>query len=232
MSSAKKILIVDDDRDIASLLETNLRESGFETKSVYEGTAAVKIACSDNYDLLILDVKLPGLSGFDVCKEVKTIKPQQRILFLTSLSDEVDRIVGFERGADDYVTKPFSVREVIARVKAILKRGELVAAGPEAKEILQISSLVVDLAARKVQKSSKEISLTALEFNLLVFLMKNKGRAYSREQLLHSVWGYDSGAYEHTVNSHINRLRAKIEDDGANPLLIQTVWGVGYRFGD
>ena len=232
MSEIKKILIVDDDRDLASLVETHLKESGFETRCVYDGAQGVKYGLSLDYDLIILDVKLPGLSGFDACDQIKKQKPNQRILFLTSLSDEIDRIIGFERGADDYVTKPFSVREVVARVKAILKRGGVANEENGRQENIEIGSLLIDLASRKVQKSGSDVSLTALEFNLLVFLVKNKGRAFSREQLLQSVWGYDSGAYEHTVNSHINRLRAKIEEDPTAPLLIQTVWGVGYRFGD
>ena len=232
MTNSPKILIVDDDRDLASLVGSNLTESGFDTKCVHDGIQAVKLALSHDYDLIILDVKLPGLSGFDACEQIKKKKPNQRVVFLTSLSDEIDRIVGFERGADDYVTKPFSIREVIARVKAILKRGEVPDASISQQEQIEAPPLIIDLASRKVFKAGIEINLTALEFNLLVFMVKNKGRAFSREQLLQSVWGYDSGAYEHTVNSHINRLRAKIEDDAAVPLLIQTVWGVGYRFGD
>lgn len=231
MHTPKKILIVDDDRDLATLLETHLKEAGFEIRCAHDGLQAIKLAVSLDYALIILDVKMPGLSGFDACEQIKKFKPNQRILFVTSLSDEIDRIVGFERGADDYVTKPFSPREVVARVKAILKRGEIAASSSSEQELIAIGNLEINLASRKIFKSSAELSLTALEFDLLVFLIKNKGRAFSREQLLQSVWGYDSGAYEHTVNSHINRLRAKIEDQPTTPTYIQTVWGVGYRFG-
>lgn len=227
-----KILIVDDDRDLAKLLETNLREAGFDTACAHDGIQAVSLAKSGEFALIILDVKLPGMSGFDVCLQIKKVAPNQRILFLTSLSDEIDRVMGFERGADDYVTKPFSIREVTARVKAILKRGSLSEELPGQSDKLQVGDLSLDLGSRKAFNKEAELALTALEFDLLAFFISNCGRAFTREQLLHSVWGYDSGAYEHTVNSHINRLRAKIEEDPSDPKLIQTVWGVGYRFGD
>lgn len=227
----QKILVVEDDKDLASLVESNLIDAGFIVTVTHDGESGCAEACNRDYDLVILDVKLPKLSGFDACERIKQKKPDQRILFLTSLSDEIDRIVGFERGADDYVTKPFSTREVIARVKAILKRGATNGTSAGAKP-LTYKDLSVDMHSRRVFKTGAEVELTALEFDLLSYFVRNKGRAFSRGQLLQQVWGYDAGAYEHTVNSHINRLRAKIEDDPAKPLFIQTVWGVGYRFGD
>jgi DNA-binding response OmpR family regulator len=170
---------------------------------------------------------LPGRNGVEVCRELRKVGTPSKILMLTSRGDEVDKVLGLEIGADDYVTKPFSIREIVARVKALLRRD--LAVGEEVDSTVRVGSLSVDPRSRDVVVDGQKLSLTGTEFDLLFYLAKNSGRAFTREHLLHSVWGYTSSAYEHTVNTHINRLRSKIENDPARPRFIQTVWGVGYK---
>ena len=171
---------------------------------------------------------LPGKGGIDICRELRAKNVRANIIMLTSRGDEVEKILGLELGADDYVTKPFSIREILARVKAVLRRQ----ASPEAisDSPLEILGLVINKTSREVALEGHPVDLTSTEFDLLLYMASNPGRAFSREQLLNAVWGYTSNAYEHTVNTHINRLRAKIEKSAGDPQLIQTVWGVGYRF--
>lgn len=230
----KRVLVVEDDRDIASLVELHIKDLGCAVDIAYDGENGLEKALKNKYDLIILDVMLPGLNGMEICKEVRSEKNYTPILMLTSRSEELDKVLGLEFGADDYMTKPFSLRELLARVKAILRRVEAVrddAAGTT-KTVIQFGNLRVDLEKRKVLLGETKVDLTAKEFDLLALFVRNPGKAYTRQSLLDTVWGYRFEGYDHTVNSHINRLRAKIEQDASNPKYIQTVWGVGYRFAE
>ena len=222
-----KILVVDDDPNIGELLKLHLSEAGFSVTTVADGARGLEMAKTGAYTLVVLDVMLPGRNGVEVCRELRRVGTAAKILMLTSRSDEVDKVLGLEIGADDYVTKPFSIREIVARVKALLRR-DLVGQG-ESDSTVQVGSLSVDPRSRDVVVDGQKLTLTGTEFDLLFYLAKHSGRAFTREHLLQSVWGYTSSAYEHTVNTHINRLRSKIEHDPARPRFIQTVWGVGYK---
>jgi len=228
----KKILIIEDNRDLARLLETHLRDLAFQVNLAFDGPAGVAKAEADHYDLIILDVMLPGLDGIEICRRLRRNPPYVPILMLTAKSSEMDRVVGLEIGADDYVTKPFSIPELLARVKAILRRVEELSegAGEIAPAVIQAGDLVIDPGRRKATIAGLTLDLTAKEFDLLLHFARNPGKVYTRSQLLDRVWGYGHDGYEHTVNSHINRLRAKIEKDSAHPDFILTVWGVGYKF--
>jgi DNA-binding response OmpR family regulator len=228
---SKRILVVEDEREIARLVEIHLRDQGWEVTVCHDGPSGLAAASSGQFDLVVLDLMLPGVDGLEVCRRIRAAADYLPILMLTARSSELDRVLGLEIGADDYLTKPFSVRELVARVKAILRREEALADRvPESR--LEIGELTVDLDRRLVTKGEQEIELTAKEFDLLAFFAAHPGRVYSRAELLDHVWGYGHGGYEHTVNSHINRLRAKIEDDPRSPKLVLTVWGVGYKFAE
>ncbi len=223
--------MVEDEREIARLVEIHLRDQGWEVTVCHDGPSGLAAASSGQFDLVVLDLMLPGVDGLEVCRRIRAAADYLPILMLTARSSELDRVLGLEIGADDYLTKPFSVRELVARVKAILRREEALADRvPESR--LEIGELTVDLDRRLVTKGEQEIELTAKEFDLLAFFAAHPGRVYSRAELLDHVWGYGHGGYEHTVNSHINRLRAKIEDDPSSPKLVLTVWGVGYKFAE
>ena len=228
------ILIVEDDPDLANLLQINLGDLGYETEVAADGQAGVDKALTGEHSMVILDIMLPKLDGFEVCKRIRAQDRSLPILMLTSKSEELDKVLGLELGADDYLTKPFSVRELIARVKAIFRRIEVVQedSGEKESRVLDYGELVVDLEKRKVILREAALELTTKEFDLLVLFAENPGRAYSRQELLDLVWGYQYGGYSHTVNSHINRLRNKIEVDPASPRYIKTVWGHGYRFAE
>ena len=229
---AKKILVIEDNRDLANLLKLHLGDLSFEADLSFDGIKGLSKAEETRYDLIILDIMLPGMDGLEICRRLRSHSPYVPILMLTSKSTELDRVLGLEMGADDYVTKPFSIRELLARVKAIFRRVEgLKAEKTENKsDILKVHQLLIDRGKRKVTLEGRDIELTAKEFDLLLHFAKNPGRVYTRSQLLDQVWGYGHEGYEHTVNSHINRLRAKVEEDPAHPRYILTVWGVGYKF--
>ncbi len=230
----KKVLIVEDDADIAHLVQLHLNDLGCHCEVTDDGEVGLQKALKNSYDLIILDLMLPNVDGMEICKEVRSEKKYTPIMMLTSRSEELDRVLGLELGADDYLTKPFSVRELLARVKAIFRRVEAVRddiGGPGKKQI-QFGDLHIDIEKRKVTLKGEKVELTAKEFDLLVLFARNPGKAYTRQSLLDSVWGYSFEGYDHTVNSHINRLRAKIEQDPSNPKFIQTVWGVGYKFAE
>jgi two-component system phosphate regulon response regulator PhoB len=220
------ILVVEDDEDILELLAYNLQSAGFSVVASRDGFDALQKARRAPPDLIILDLMLPGLDGFEVCKELKreAKTAQVPVIMLTARGDEVDRIVGLELGADDYVVKPFSPRELMLRVRAVLKRS-----GPEAREkpILRKGGLCVDLAAHRAEIDGAEIALTATEFKLLAELFRGQGRVQTRDQLLNTVWGYEFEGYARTVDTHIRRLRQKL---GPYSRMIETVRGVGYRF--
>ncbi|MEL7146396.1 MAG: response regulator transcription factor [Bacteroidota bacterium] len=229
----KRVLLIEDDLHIKELLEIHLNDLDCKLTVRMNGTEGMKIALTENFDLMVLDVMLPGVDGLEICRRVRAEKITTPILMLTARSEEIDKILGLETGADDYLTKPFSVREFIARVKAIFRRVDLLSASTKNKqEILYFGTLTIDKEMRKVSVDDKRIELTPKEFDLLALLATSPGRSYSREQLLSIIWGYEFSGYEHTVNSHINRLRAKIEPDMNHPTFIMTTWGVGYRFND
>ena len=231
----KQILMIEDDPEIAELVELHLADLGFRTERVSDGETGLRTALEGNHELVILDVMLPRMDGLEVCKRLREKKKGLPILMLTAKSEEVDTVLGLELGADDYITKPFSIRELMARVKAIVRRVHALKAEEASgvgKGKIEHERLAIDIEMRRVTFSGNEVELTAKEFDLLTFLATHPGRPYSREQLLNLVWGYTFTGYEHTVNSHINRLRAKIEADPSHPAFIITVWGVGYRFAD
>jgi DNA-binding response OmpR family regulator len=230
---ARRILVVEDDRDIAGLIEMHLRDLECEVTLAHDGLTALDLATRRDFDLIILDLMLPKLDGLEITKRLRARTNYTPILMLTARSSDVDRIVGLELGADDYLTKPFNVRELTARVKALLRRVDALTRPPDtatAATRLDFGELVIDTEKRKVTLRGKVIELTAKEFDLLLQFARYPGRVYTRAQLLDVVWGYGHDGYEHTVNSHINRLRSKIEGDHANPEWILTVWGVGYKF--
>jgi two-component system, OmpR family, alkaline phosphatase synthesis response regulator PhoP len=229
----KTILVVEDNKDLQNLLKINLGDYGYEVYTASDGVNGLEMFHKTDPDLVVLDLMLPELNGFDVCKEIRSKNRVTPILMLTAKSEEVDKVLGLELGADDYMTKPFSIREFLARVKAIFRRVNLSQTHDNSEEsILKFDELQIDTSKRKVTLGDELIDLTSKEYDLLLLFFKNPGKAYSREELLNIVWGYSYEGYSHTVNSHINRLRSKIEKDPANPHYIRTVWGVGYRFAD
>jgi DNA-binding response OmpR family regulator len=228
-------LIIEDDAKIASFLEKGLKEAGFSVDARGDGQAGLELALSVSYDAAIVDLMLPKLDGLAVCARIREKNPAMPILMLTAKSEEIDRVLGLEIGADEYVTKPFSVRELVARIKALLRRVQAdkdAAVGAADKGRIEIGALVLDFEKRRVTRAGATIELTVKEFDLLALFARTPGRTYSRTDLLNLVWGYQFEGYEHTVNSHINRLRAKIESDPGHPRYLRTVWGVGYRFAE
>ncbi|MFA9418840.1 MAG: response regulator transcription factor [Gammaproteobacteria bacterium] len=230
----KRILVVEDDPDISHLLEIHLQDIAFKVDVVHNGIDGLNRASNHSYQLLVLDLMLPGLDGLELCRLLRSQSINTPILMLTAKSSELDRVLGLELGADDYLTKPFSIMELQARVKAILRRANMTGNQADSKqdEIIEFQSLVIDVCGRNVFIDERPIDLTAKEFDLLLHFARNPGRVFSRGQLLDQVWGYSHCGYEHTVNSHINRLRKKIEKSPAQSQYIETVWGVGYRFKD
>ena len=230
----RKILVIEDDRDIARLLELHLHDLGYDVHVAHDGPSGLKQALSKAYDLIILDLMLPGIEGLEICRNLRTKPNYTPILMLTAKSTELDRVLGLEVGADDYLTKPFSIRELLARVKALFRRMEALGAQPASgtQNTIQAGDLVIDAEKRTVTLRGQSVDLTAKEFDLLLQFAQHPGRAYTRSQLLDLVWGYAHAGYEHTVNSHINRLRAKIERDPSHPRYVLTVWGIGYKFSE
>ncbi|MCL6274989.1 response regulator transcription factor [Muricauda sp. 2012CJ35-5] len=231
----KKVLIVEDDLEIVRLLEIHLKDLGCEVLTATQGDTGLEKAINENPDLIILDVMLPEMDGIEICQKVRAKNITTPIMMLTARSEEIDKVLGLEVGADDYLTKPFSVREFIARVKAIFRRQKMdvvETAQEENPKLMQFDVLSIDIDMRKVLLDGKKVELSPKEFELLVLLSSNPGKSYDRSKLLNMIWGYDFKGYEHTVNSHINRLRSKIEPDMSNPKFILTTWGVGYKFNE
>lgn len=227
------VLIVEDNTDIAHLVALHARDINCQVDIAADGQRALQLFRERDYQLVILDLMLPGLDGLDVCRELRAQPRYVPILMLTSKSSELDRVLGLEVGADDYLTKPFSIPELKARLKAQFRRSEAQLGGDGAQASagrITCGDLCIDTVRRQVLIEGREVMLTAREFDLLVHFARHPGRVYSRLQLLEQVWGYQYQGYEHTVNSHINRLRAKVEANPAEPRYILTVWGVGYRF--
>lgn len=227
----RQVLVIEDDDDIARLVKIQLVELGCIVTLERDGARGLAESESKHYDLLILDLMLPGMDGLEICRRIRSQDRYTPVLMLTSKSSELDRVLGLEMGADDYLTKPFSVLELSARVKAIFRRVDnLSKEQTSAKAVLSSGDLQIDLEKRSVRLAGKSVELTAKEFDLLAHFARHPGRVLSRTQLLDSVWGYSHSGYEHTVNSHINRLRTKIEKNPNAPEFIETVWGVGYKF--
>jgi DNA-binding response OmpR family regulator len=229
-----KALIIEDDRDIARIIEVNLRSIGCDAAVSHDGTEGLARATEGSYDLIVLDLMLPGTDGLEICRRIRPRFPYTPVLMLTAKSSEPDRVLGLELGADDYLTKPFSIPEFLARVKALFRRVEALQAAPgeSEKTVIRIGNLVIEVEKRKVAGEGEPIILTAKEFDLLLEFARHPGKVYTRSQLLDAVWGYAYEGYDHTVNSHINRLRMKIETDMTHPRYILTVWGVGYKMAE
>ena len=233
--AAPRILLAEDQADIRDLIALNLRQAGYEVQAVPDGQAALDAHFSAPAALLVLDLMMPRLDGLEVCKALRARGQAAPILMLTAKSTELDRVLGLELGADDYLTKPFSMAELLARVKALLRRAELLRAAqaaPAGSATVRNGELEIQPARREVRLAGRVIEFTALEFELLLFFAQHPGRVFSRAQLLDAVWGYSHEGYEHTVTTHINRLRAKVEADPMAPRLILTVRGAGYRMRD
>jgi DNA-binding response OmpR family regulator len=234
--TARRILLVEDEQDIADLVVLHLSNLCDEIVVANDGHEGMRQATSRDWSLIILDLRLPGPDGLEICRAVRRERAYQPILMLTSKSAELDRVLGLETGADDYLTKPFSVLELAARVRAILRRvanlqPKAVTRGEPGKPI-EAGPVTIDPARRQVSLDGASVDLTAREFDLLEYFARHPGRVFRRAELLDGVWGYGHEGYEHTVNSHINRLRSKIEFDPAHPEFIVTVWGVGYKFSE
>ena len=224
----ERILVVEDDEDILQLLTFTFESAGFEVRTAGTGRDGLDIALRHKPALVLLDLMLPGMSGLDVCRELKRLPETEDVpvIMLTARGEEVDRIVGLELGADDYVVKPFSPRELVLRIRAVLKRAQGVAENPQRSQ-WQIDGLALDLDAHRVEVDGEEAALTATEFRLLAELVRNRGRVRTRDQLLNTVWGYEFEGYARTVDTHVRRLRQKI---GGYAAMIETIRGVGYRF--
>jgi DNA-binding response OmpR family regulator len=227
--SGETILVVDDEPTIVEVVELYLRREGFQVLTAGDGAAALASVERQRPDLVVLDQMMPGINGLEVLRRLRA-GGNLPIIMLTARGEEADRVVGLELGADDYVTKPFSNRELVARVKAVLRRTQPEPAGTTETNTITIGGLKMDVNARAVTLDGQPISLTAREFDLLAFLMRNPGQVFTREQLLDNVWGYTFASDMSTVTVHIRRLREKIERDPTNPSFLQTVWGVGYKF--
>ena len=229
----RRLLLIEDNVDYAEILGLHLRDEGWQVEMAHDGAAGLRLAQGGGFDLVLLDLQLPEIEGLEVCRRLRAEPPYLPIIMLTAKSTELDRVAGLETGADDYVVKPCSINELLARVKALLRRVEMMggqesaAAGP-----IAVDELVLDTERRSVAVAGRPLELTAKEFDLLAHFVRHPGKVFTRAELLHQVWGYGHQGYEHTVNTHINRLRAKVESDPSEPRYILTVWGVGYKFAE
>ena len=228
----KKVLVIEDDVSIAHLLEIHLNDLSCEVIIITDGKEGMLKSTTEEFDLIVLDLMLPNVNGIEICKEVRKKEIYTPILMLTSKSEELDKVLGLEVGADDYLTKPFSIREFIARVKAIFRRVEVIKNESNGDSDILVGELSIEVSKRKVMLNGERVELTPKEYDLLYLLASNPGKSFSRLQLLDLLWGYQYNGYEHTVNSHINRLRGKIETNISDPKYILTTWGVGYRFNE
>ncbi len=230
----KRVLVIEDDVSIANLIEINLKDLGYTANKVHRGDEGLKLALEQDYSLIILDITLPVLDGIEICKQTRLVK-QTPIIMLTAKSEELDKVLSLELGADDYITKPFSVREFLARVKAVTRRFDKalnIQNFVSTTNELTFKNLSINIDKRKTKLYNKEVCLSPKEFDLLVLMASNPGKVFSRKKLLSVIWGYDFEGFEHTVNSHINRLRTKLKDGENNIHFILTTWGIGYKFND
>lgn len=232
MSTARRILIVEDDAHIADLLRMHLADEGYEVEHAADGESGAAQLERGTWDALVLDLMLPGVDGLEICRRARAMARYTPIIITSARSSEVHRILGLELGADDYLAKPFSVLELVARVRALLRRSDALARNARLDAgTLEADGLSIDPLARELRIDGRPVDLTPREFDLLYFFARHPGKVFSRLDLLNQVWGYRHDGYEHTVNTHINRLRLKVETDPANPRRIRTVWGRGYKFG-
>src|SRR3954454_726577 len=227
LTAMADVWVVDDDNTVASVLVKYLQRAGHTTRQIADGAQALKAVSTQQPDLIVLDLMLPGMDGLEVCRRVRATWPRLAVVMLTALAEPDDRIAGLELGADDYVTKPFSPRELVLRVDSVLRRVSAPPPGAD-KTILTAGDIAVDPSARRATRNGVELPLTLRELDLLTFLMSHPGQAFNREQLMREVWGWTVGD-QSTVTVHVRRLREKVEKDPTNPMLIQTVWGIGYR---
>jgi phosphate regulon transcriptional regulator PhoB len=229
----KTIIVVDDEKDITDLVAYNLEQEGYKVFKAYDGLSAWNAIRLEKFDLALIDLMMPGISGFELCKRIRSSPSWERlpIIMLTAKSDQVDKVLGLELGADDYITKPFHVRELIARIRAVLRRAEYVAEDGEAEK-LQMDGIDIDLRSYEVKIEGRSVDLSSHEFRLLRFFIEHPGRVYTRNQLLDYVWGDEVFVEPRTVDAHISRLRTAIEPDKKKPRYIQTIRGIGYKFGD
>lgn len=227
----EKALIIEDDQDISELIAIHLSDMNMDADKAYDGQDGLMKALNNKYRFILLDIRLPLLDGFEICKRLRMEKNNTPVLMLTSKAEEIDKVLGLEIGADDYISKPFGIRELLARVKAVLRRAEQSPVKADGEEkVIRCDQLYIDVGMRVVEMDGDRIELSPKEFDLLIHLASNPGKTYSRIQLLNQVWGYEFEGFEHTVNSHINRLRSKIEKNMSQPEYILTTWGVGYKF--
>jgi DNA-binding response OmpR family regulator len=229
-STEPRLLVIEDERDIAELVAMHLSELPAQVTQVHDGAAGLRLATDQHWDAIVLDLRLPGLGGLDVCRELRAQGKRTPILMLTARGSELDRVLGLELGADDYLTKPFSVLELRARIKALLRRSMTTAQPAAEVARVEAGGLAIDREQRRVRLDGHLLTLTAREFDLLWHFAQHPGRVFTRSELLADVWGYGHDGYDHTVNSHINRLRSKLGDEREQARFIHTVWGVGYRF--
>ena len=229
---SKQILVVEDEPSIAKLVQFNLEKEGFQVDIATDGQKGVEFALEHSPDLIVLDLMLPGLDGLEVCKRLRQEKRHIPILMLTAKTDDFDKVLGLELGADDYMTKPFSPRELVARVKAILRRVEAIqeAKGMEEEKRIVVGDLMIDPEGYEVTRGNETLELTPKEFELLVYMARNRGRVLSRDQLLNAVWNYDFVGDSRIVDVHVSHLRDKIEQDSRRPIYIKTIRGIGYKF--
>ena len=233
MTATRRILLVEDDAHIADLLALHLRDEGMEVVHCARGDEGLAQLERGGWDALVLDLMLPGVDGLEICRRARAMARYTPIIIISARASEVHRILGLEVGADDYLAKPFSVLELVARVKALLRRVDALAQNVRLDAgSLSVGGLSIDPLARDARLSGARLDLTPREFDLLYFFARQPGKVFSRMDLLNAVWGYQHEGYEHTVNTHINRLRAKVEADPSNPRRILTVWGRGYKFAE
>ncbi len=233
MDTPKRILIVEDDEHIAELLRMHLSDEGFDVEHVADGRLGLAAVERGGWHALVLDLMLPGVDGLEICRRARAMAYYVPIIITSARSSEVHRILGLELGADDYLAKPFSVMELVARVRALLRRSEALARNARLEAgVLALGGLSIDPIAREARVDGQAVELTPREFDLLYFFARQPGKVFSRLDLLNQVWGYQHDGYEHTVNTHINRLRTKIEKNPADPQRILTVWGRGYKLAE
>lgn len=228
----RSVLIVEDEQELAKVLKRHLEDASYTVQLAFRGDDGLRVAESNAFDLILLDIMLPGIDGLQICRQLRNRRVYTPVVMITARATEVDKVLGLEMGADDYITKPFSVTELMARVKAIFRRVDALAEqARDSQAPLRFGDLLaIDPHSREVRVRGAQVPLTHKEFDLLLHFAKNPERVYTRAQLLDAIWGYSHDGYEHAINCHINRLRAKIEIDQAKPDLLQTVWGVGYKF--
>ncbi|MEP6706885.1 MAG: response regulator transcription factor [Pyrinomonadaceae bacterium] len=231
--AATNLLVIEDDDNICSAISEYFSRAGYKVTTAQDGAAGVQSALNNHPDVVVLDLMLPKMDGLAVCKELRQKTPQMPILMLTAKDDIVDKILGLEMGADDYITKPFSLRELEARIKSVLRRARTAVTEDESGEAPIVrGKLRIDPARREVTIGDRQVELTPKEFDLLRLFASNPGRVFPRKYLLQKIWDYSYEGYDRTIDSHINRLRAKVEDNPDNPQMVLTVWGIGYKFSD